>query len=205
MRARPAPVFIADDPALDFLNTRATPTRGEVEWIEDGRDLVDWLRRIGAMPPEAEALAATAVAGELDHAAARARALREWFRGFVLAHAGRALDRADLAQLDELNRLLARDEMHGSVGADDAGGLAWRWHRRWATPESLLQPIARAMATLVCEVDFTDVRRCEGHACTLLFRDVTKARARRWCSMGVCGNRAKQAAHRDRARGALSG
>jgi predicted RNA-binding Zn ribbon-like protein len=32
----------------------------------------------------------------------------------------------------------------------------------------------------------------------LLFVDTTKGRMRRWCSMAVCGNRAKQAAHRKR-------
>ncbi len=35
----------------------------------------------------------------------------------------------------------------------------------------------------------------------LLFLDRTHARARRWCSMSICGNRAKQAAHRKRSPG----
>jgi predicted RNA-binding Zn ribbon-like protein len=30
--------------------------------------------------------------------------------------------------------------------------------------------------------------------------DVSKAHGRRWCSMTICGNRAKAAAHRARAR-----
>ncbi|MES6429106.1 CGNR zinc finger domain-containing protein [Cutibacterium acnes] len=42
------------------------------------------------------------------------------------------------------------------------------------------------------------MKACEGPACTLMFADHTRARARRWCSMAVCGNRAKQAAHRSR-------
>jgi predicted RNA-binding Zn ribbon-like protein len=32
----------------------------------------------------------------------------------------------------------------------------------------------------------------------LHFLDTTRGRRRRWCNMAVCGNRAKQAAHRDR-------
>ena len=43
-----------------------------------------------------------------------------------------------------------------------------------------------------------NVKACEGAACTLLFVDHTRSRARRWCSMAICGNRAKQAAHRRR-------
>ena len=34
----------------------------------------------------------------------------------------------------------------------------------------------------------------------LWFLDVSKAHARRWCNMAVCGSRAKAAAHRARAR-----
>ena len=54
------------------------------------------------------------------------------------------------------------------------------------------------MAKFVCEEDFTQVKACEGPACTLMFVDHTRGHARRWCSMALCGNRAKQAAHRHR-------
>ncbi|HKN11149.1 MAG TPA: CGNR zinc finger domain-containing protein, partial [Pseudomonadota bacterium] len=50
--------------------------------------------------------------------------------------------------------------------------------------------------------DFSNVKACEGHACTLMFVDRTRGRARRWCSMAACGNRAKQAAHRNRLKAA---
>jgi predicted RNA-binding Zn ribbon-like protein len=70
--------------------------------------------------------------------------------------------------------------------------------RRWRSPESLLIPIGEAIARVVVEEDFTHLKACEGHNCTLMFVDRTRARARRWCSMGVCGNRAKVTAHRKR-------
>ena len=50
----------------------------------------------------------------------------------------------------------------------------------------------------VALADFRLIRGCEGPVCTLLFLDRTKAHGRRWCSMAVCGNRAKAAAHRAR-------
>jgi len=46
------------------------------------------------------------------------------------------------------------------------------------------------------------VKNCEGPTCTMLFLDTTKGHARRWCTMAVCGNRAKQASHRARAKDA---
>jgi len=70
--------------------------------------------------------------------------------------------------------------------------------RRWRSPESLLLPIGEALAKFVCEEDFSYVKACEGPACTLMFADHTRGHARRWCSMAICGNRAKQAAHRHR-------
>jgi predicted RNA-binding Zn ribbon-like protein len=42
------------------------------------------------------------------------------------------------------------------------------------------------------------VKACEAPACTLLFADHTRGHVRRWCSMAICGSRAKQAAHRNR-------
>jgi predicted RNA-binding Zn ribbon-like protein len=150
-------------------------------------------------------LRASAGPGELDAVAAQARALREWFRGFVRRHMGEPLDRAAARELEPLNRLLARDEVHGQVvprddGAEDAPGLAFVTDRRWRSPESLLLPIAKVLADLLTTADFTHVKACEGPNCTLLFLDQTRGHQRRWCSMAACGNRAKQAAHRERAR-----
>jgi predicted RNA-binding Zn ribbon-like protein len=76
--------------------------------------------------------------------------------------------------------------------------LRLRRVRRWTTPEQLLLPLAEAIGDLVCNADFRLIRACEGAACSLTFLDRTKAHARRWCSMAVCGNRAKAAAHRAR-------
>jgi len=69
---------------------------------------------------------------------------------------------------------------------------------RWENPANLLVSIAEAAADLICNQDFSMIRACEGSPCMLLFLDRTKAHARRWCSMAVCGNRAKAAAHRAR-------
>jgi predicted RNA-binding Zn ribbon-like protein len=139
--------------------------------------------------------------GELDKVADQARALREWFRGFVRKHMGRTLTPKALAELGRLNRLLERDEAFNQISRQrhrDGGPLELRMMRRWRSPESLLLPIGEALATFVCEADFANVKACEGHACTLVFADRTQRRARRWCSMAICGNRAKQAAHRSR-------
>ncbi|SDN70245.1 ABATE domain-containing protein [Afipia sp. GAS231] len=208
---RPPAMFLADALGLDFLNSVATPVDTEVDWIDDGDGLLAWLKQAQLAPTETlETLRAQAMPGELDSVAAQARSLREWFRGFVRQHKGRpltskvlgskALDSKALDELAPLNRLLERDEGFGHIVADhgEASGLAFQTTRRWRSPEALLLPIGEALAKFVCEEDFSNVKACEGPACTLLFADHTRGRARRWCSMAICGNRAKQAAHRQR-------
>lgn len=199
---RPPAIFIADALGLDFLNSVATPVDTEVDWIDDGDGFLAWLEQARLVPAEVlETLRAQAMPGEFDNVAAQARSLREWFRGFVRKRKGRSLAAEDLRELKPLNRLLERDEGFGRIVARDHGsaaGLELQMTRRWRSSESLLLPIGEALAKFVCEEDFSHVKACEGPACTLMFADHTRGHARRWCSMAICGNRAKQAAHRDR-------
>lgn len=191
--------FVADAPGLDFLNSIATPVDVPVDWIADGQGLVDWLRQADLVPADMLAeIAARAMPGELDRVADQARDLREWFRGFVRTRMGSPLDADPLGDLEPLNRLLARDEAYGRIALDGHGHLVLARARRWRSPEALLIPIGEAMARTVVEEDFAQIKACQGRACTLLFADHTRGHARRWCSMAVCGNRAKVLAHRDR-------
>ena len=203
---RPPPVFVGGVPALDFLNSIASPVDVPVEWIGSGKDFLDWLSQAQLVKPEVlRNIERTAGPSELDAVAAQARALRDWFRRFVTSCMGRPLAPEAIRELEPLNRLLARDEVYGQIvprqapaDGDGAIGLAFVADRRWRSPDSLLLPLAKVMADLLTTVDFTHVKGCEWHSCTLLFVDTTKGHMRRWCSMAVCGNRAKQAAHRKR-------
>ncbi len=211
-KLQPPPFFIGDDLALDFLNSVAAPWGGPIEWLETGADLIAWLDQAHAVPAAVLAqFRKRSNSRALDAVASQARELREWFRGFVSGHAGSPLEPRALRELAPLNELLERDEIYRQVRPADArdkegstrdteGALHWQNERRWSSPKTLLFPIAEAMGDLVCQKDFTFVRKCEGPTCTLWFVDVSKGHARRWCSMAVCGNRAKAAAHRARNR-----
>jgi predicted RNA-binding Zn ribbon-like protein len=200
-RRTPA-IFIADAPALDFLNSIATPVDTPIDWIGSGEGLLDWLEQAEMVPAETlNAVRVQAAPGELDKVADQARNLREWFRRFVAAHRARPPASRDRRGLEPLNRLLQHEEMFHRIVLRDGTKpptLALEVVRRWRSPESLLLPIAEALAQFICSGDFPLVKPCEGTACTLLFADHTRGRARRWCSMAICGNRAKQAAHRER-------
>jgi predicted RNA-binding Zn ribbon-like protein len=202
MSQNPPAIFITDSAGLNFLNSIATPVDTEIDWISDGEGLLAWLEQAHLVPADAlSAVRKQAKPGEFDRVAAQARSLREWFRAFVREHRGNPLKAADLANLAPLNRLLARDEGFGRLVAHRHGKtttLELQRARRWRSPESLLLPIGEALARLLAEEDLSDVKACEGTACTLMFADRTRGRSRRWCSMEICGNRAKQIAHRHR-------
>jgi predicted RNA-binding Zn ribbon-like protein len=204
MGRRPPAIFVGDALGLDFLNSIATPVDARIDWIDDGEGLLNWLDQAQLAPADAlKSIRTHALPGEHDKVADQARGLREWFRGFVGQHQGRPLTAQDFAQLAPLNGLLEHEESYRRIVPALGGGGPFQLQtvRRWRTPEALLLPIGEALAQLVCEEDFSNVKACEGAACTLLFADHTRSHARRWCDMAVCGNRAKQAAHRRRAKG----
>jgi predicted RNA-binding Zn ribbon-like protein len=202
MGRRPPAIFVGDALGLDFLNSIATPVDTQIDWIGDGEGLLSWLEQAQLVPADAlKSIRARALPGELDKVADQARSLREWFRGFVRQHKGHPLTAETLAQLAPLNRLLERDESFNRIISQpprEKARLQLQIMRRWRTPEALLLPIGEALAQLVCTEDFSAIKACEGPACTLLFADHTRGHMRRWCSMAICGNRAKQAAHRHR-------
>lgn len=199
---KPPAIFVADSLGLDFLNSIATPVDKPVDWLDSGDGLLKWLAQAKLVPPDAlRELKARAMPGELDKIASDARALREWFRRFVRKHMGRPLPAKALQELAPLNNLLRADATFSQISrhhghAGDRFEL--RAMRRWHSAQSLLLPIAEALAKFICEEDFASVKACEGHSCTLVFADHTRAQGRKWCSMAICGNRAKQAAHRKR-------
>jgi predicted RNA-binding Zn ribbon-like protein len=201
MQHSPA-LFVADATALDFLNSVATPVDVPVEWLQDGEGLLSWLRQAQLVPALVlEQMRSQSLPGELNKVADQARNLREWFRDFVHRHRGCPLGKQDLQELEPLNRLLERDESFRQIAlatGNDGNAFELEVARRWRSPEALLLPIAETLARFVCSEDFRYVKACEGPACTLLFADHTRSRARRWCTMAICGNRAKQAAHRHR-------
>jgi predicted RNA-binding Zn ribbon-like protein len=193
--------FVADAIGLDFLNALVDRSGS----IADSESFMRWIEEAGLVSAEVLiALRANTVPGQMDAVTAQARALGEWFRGFVQDYRGRPLPVSAIEHLQPLNRILERDATVSKIDARDAlddriagSGLKLMSERDYRSPDMLLLPIAQAMAELVCREDFDNVRRCEGTGCELVFLDRTHGRARRWCSMAVCGNRVKQATRRN--------
>jgi len=68
--------------------------------------------------------------------------------------------------------------------------------------------LARLADPLVAELTAGQperIKMCASETCQWLFYDVSRTGRRRWCDMATCGNRAKAARHRARAKAAGSG
>ena len=204
----PPAIFIAGPLGLDFLNSLARPIAEVVDWLGHGSDFLSWMKQAGLLTTDEIAVVKSSMSSqELDRVAAKARHLRDWLRGFVTEHMGRPLKAQDLTQLGPLHDLLASDEMFWSLvpgptplakqksGDASPAKFHLRAQRRFRKPDSLLSPIAEEIARFISSADFRYVKACQGDHCILFFLDQTRRHARRWCSMAVCGNRAKQEAH----------
>jgi predicted RNA-binding Zn ribbon-like protein len=205
---RPSPIFIADNLALDFINTLAKPWGDEIEWLNNGYDLLDWLEQAGmAHKKELTKFRGKSDIVECNEVAAQARDLRKWFRTFVTNYAGQPLNSSVLSELDGINNLLACGNNYFQIeagnlqnhgDADKEALFLWKQLRRFDSPSNLLLPIAQAIGEFICLNDFKYVKPCKNHKCVLWFHDISKNRTRNWCSMAICGNRAKAAAYRER-------
>jgi len=102
--------------------------------------------------------------------------------------------------LKVINSFLESSASHGRLVARPESGLEFRRVYQGETPEEYLLPVAEAVAELLAEGDFDLVRQCAGERCVLWFYDRTRGHGRRYCTSTGCGNRAKVAAYRSRAR-----
>ncbi|GHF16069.1 CGNR zinc finger domain-containing protein [Streptomyces griseoluteus] len=142
--------------------------------IESGRDALD----------TEEGRAALGIGdGELD----TARALRESLRAALLAHAGHPPH----AAVTPLGELLAHAPLLVTVGdTDGSAALAP------ADPGPLLCRVAAAVAGALVEGTWQRLKACEAPACHWAYYDRSPAGRSRWCSMQVCGARAKMRRYR---------
>lgn len=190
-------LFVGNQLALDFLNTRPIINGEKNELLPDFDAALRWFRAADLLTPrEANELRQNwGDSGKGQRAVHRLRAWRERLRTALLDwESGHA---PPTAMLEELNDLMAQYPVLTRLRATDGRLVPELWFQP-LTPESLVTPIAHSAALLFATVDRRRVRKC-GH-CVLHFLDTSKKGTRRWCSMDLCGNRFKVAAYATRQR-----
>ncbi|MEW7847324.1 CGNR zinc finger domain-containing protein [Massilia aurea] len=177
--------LIADDLALDMLNTEAGIGDSQRDSWHDADAVLAWLGRCGIdAGTDAKSVSADFLCD--------ATALRAIARDLITLR--KQGERGDPAPLNRYLEALASTpvlewkETQPQLARRGAG----------ASPERALGILAESVAALLAEGEFSLVRQCEHPECVLWFYDRTKSHRRRWCSMALCGNRHKAAEFRKR-------
>ncbi|WOX10123.1 CGNR zinc finger domain-containing protein [Streptomyces sp. N50] len=125
--------------------------------------------------------------GLTAHQVPHARELRESLRATLLAHAGHPAHQ-DVTPLGEL---LARAPLLVAIDAHDGAARI-----EPADGDPLLSRVASAIAQALTEGTWPRLKACEAPTCHWAYYDRSPAGRGRWCSMAVCGARAKMRRYR---------
>ncbi|MBL7260844.1 CGNR zinc finger domain-containing protein [Paractinoplanes lichenicola] len=158
---------------LDLVNTRWSDDDGAYDLLERPDGLAIWLTSAG-------------LAGEVPETPETLNALVAT-REALFAMLQPTADEQTRELLNEtlrhgqIRRVLGTDGPESVIETDSPGWLA-----AWRAAEHYLR---------LLEENPARIRKCANPECPLRFYDVSKAGARRWCSMATCGNRAKYRSH----------
>jgi predicted RNA-binding Zn ribbon-like protein len=128
-----------------------------------------------------------------DNDVRRAVAMRESLRALTLANNGEPLRDSAVRTLNSIAgeaRLLVRFDERGETALEPAG------EGSEAALGELLAIVFRSMA----DGTWSRLKACRAETCQWAFYDRSKNRSGTWCSMAVCGNRAKARSYRERHR-----
>jgi predicted RNA-binding Zn ribbon-like protein len=200
-------VWYGGRPSLDLVNTLRDREGGGVEYLREPADLADWLRAAGHgnVAAGSDALGFDSLGSDVlgsdvlgSDALAQVRELREAIdAGVRAAVTGQPFPPAALTVL---NHWLTATAV-GPPQLRLSGGVAELSSADGPrTVRRVLAEIAADAAELLGTGQRSRLRICPGPGCGGRFADDSPAGRRRWCSMAVCGNRNKAAAHRQAVR-----
>jgi predicted RNA-binding Zn ribbon-like protein len=180
--------FVGGSLALDFTNTQALEQNTLVECLNSDRDLFSWASLAGLVVLKRTIREART---DLDPRIPPVRqAIRDLMESMVEQRP------PPRRSLELVNRTLATPTP-GPVLLYERGN-----YRKDDASVDSVEAVCRAVTLdalrLLTGDDVQRIRRCANRSCVLLFVHRSRGPARKWCSMNVCGNRAKVAAYHER-------
>jgi predicted RNA-binding Zn ribbon-like protein len=177
------------DSALDFLNTLDLDDGQLVEHFQDPADAGTWFIDHGLVHPDAKS---TWEPADLE----RVRQVRSAMRDVVDSVVEHR--RPKPRSVDLVNRTL---EARRPARLECDGTAVRIGHRHAATPvQDALAVIAEAIVDELASGRPERFRICANDRCRWTFFDSSPTGRRRWCDMSTCGNQAKAARHRAKAK-----
>jgi predicted RNA-binding Zn ribbon-like protein len=181
---------------LDFANTMDNRRAPEklADNLKSYAHLLAFAVQSGILAPADEARltkAASAQPAEAGRVLRQGIELREAIYRIAAALASRRQPHhADLARLNQEVQAALQHRRLEATG----GGLKWDWLDDDALAAPLWR-ISKSAADLLSSPEVLSIRECAEESCGWLFVDRSRNRARRWCDMKTCGNRAKARRH----------
>lgn len=176
----PSFFFIANNLAIDFVNTCIQKNGAPYELLNTSADLLLWASAADIK------LQASISDIELDSALQFRQRLKNLFDA---KYAEQVLPNTALATLNtHLSNAPLQQRLTQQHPLVSLQPLADNW-----SLSDMLGEIAHQAAQILCSSNKQPIKSCASEQCILLFLDTSKAKKRRWCSMEHCGNRAKAA------------
>jgi predicted RNA-binding Zn ribbon-like protein len=190
----------SDELFVTFANTLEY-TRGlPSDHVAEPAALLAWLKENGLLTERGRVMEAQRLRRDPAEAQRRLERFR-YLRALVHAIAERVNDghRPTREQIRDLNHIL-RHGLHYHQLVSDADGNRYSVAQVGDHLDQARATIASSLANFLAQDDPNRLRTCANDGCREVFIDRSPTGRRRWCDMRVCGNRAKVARHRSRAR-----
>lgn len=180
--------FVSGNLALDLAGTVQQRRTDRRDLLREPADLGRWLVEAGVLDePCAVTPAGLAAAKELREAVYRLALAATEPEPAPEPAPPQPADREVVNRFAAVPPALVRLDAAGRV--ERAGDLA-----------AALSAVARQAVELLGGPQAVRIKECGAGTCTRLYVDTSRGRARRWCDMQECGNRAKAAGFRARHR-----
>lgn len=194
-------LFVGNHPCLDLVNTQLIVKGEPRDLLETVVDLSSWLRHAKLLTVS-QAISATVHLNDEEAVSLleRVKTLRVTLR--VIAERVAVGKAVPDSAIDVTNQLLAQRPGYQEL-VRTKKGIKRRFHSLATQQVELLAPLLESASDLLSSGRSCLIKKCANAACVLYFLDTTKNHTRNWCSMQMCGNRMKVAAHYRRSRGKL--
>jgi len=171
---------------IDLLNTVSAREGLSIDLLDTPEDLSAWAE-VAGLPYAGN------VGIRSDAELAEVREFREVLREGL--RRWRDDDPVSPGLIGRLNRELARDPRHVSLRLH-GGALVTEMVSTGGPLDRLRADVAASLAMMLGRDDRSRYRSCANETCRFTFYDDSKPGTRRWCSMELCGGRAKARAFR---------
>jgi predicted RNA-binding Zn ribbon-like protein len=187
-------LFVGNHRCLDFINTSFVVNGDPVDVLDTFSDLVTWLVQVDLLSEEEGKKIERRWGKQVEgtETLEQARTFRATLREMVERIAdGRPVPQAEMEAINGMLRYrIGYPQLTRRNGKFEQGYLA-----ESQEANQVLGLLGEAAMNLLCTCEHSLIKKCQNPLCVLFFYDTTKNHARHWCSMTLCGNRSKVAAH----------